>query len=236
MTTLCPECGQPCSEYKMCEDCGIFHDEPEFIVTDLYNYIARPKRSYHRLDHFKEVLGQFQGREGKHIPPEILHQIKYELSVFNEVTAIDVKKAIRKLKLTRYMENFYYILFPVTGKQPPYIKREVEDKIVRMFKMIDRVWSTIERDRRRSFMNYYYILFKLLELMDQSELLPQVPLLRTRLRLRQHDFLWKKVCDELGWKWTQTVFTLGVADQRDIAYTDRTTKPSKRKQETKIET
>ena len=229
MTTLCPECGQPFSEYKMCEDCGILCDEPEFIVTDLYNYIARPKRSYHRLDHFKEVLGQFQGREGKHIPPEILHQIKYELSVFNEVTALDVKKAIRKLKLTRYMENFYYILFTVTGKQPPYIKREVEDKIVRMFKMIDRVWSTIERDRRRSFLNYYYILFKLLELMDQSELLPQVPLLRTRLRLRQHDFLWKKVCDELGWTWKQT----------EIAYTNQSVKPRqgayKRKPKPEIE-
>ena len=229
MTTLCPECGQPFSEYKMCEDCGIFHDEPEFIVTDLYNYIARPKRSYHRLDHFKEVLGQFQGREGKHIPPEILHQIKYELSVFNEVTAIDVKKAIRKLKLTKYMENFYYILFTVTGKQPPYIKREIEDKIVRMFKMIDRVWCSIERDRRRSFLNYYYILFKLLELMDQSELLPQVPLLRTRLRLRQHDFLWKKVCDELGWTWKQT----------EIAYTNQSVKPRqgayKRKPKPEIE-
>ena len=229
MTTLCPECGQPFSEYKMCEDCGIFYDEPEFIVTDLYNYIARPKRSYHRLDHFKEVLGQFQGREGKHIPPEILHQIKYELSVFNEVTAIDVKKAIRKLKLTRYMENFYYILFTVTGKHPPYIKREIEDKIVRMFKMIDRVWCTVERDRRRSFLNYYYILFKLLELMDQSELLPQVPLLRTRLRLRQHDFLWKKVCDELGWTWKQT----------EIAYTNQSVKPRqgayKRKPKPEIE-
>ena len=229
MTTLCPECRQPFPESKMCEECGIFYDEQEYIVTDLYNYIARPKRSYHRLDHFKEVLGQFQGREGKHIPPEILHQIKYELPVFNEVTAIDVKKAIRKLKLTKYMENFYYILFTVTGEQPPYIKREIEDKIVRMFKMIDRVWSTIERDRRRSFMNYYYILFKLLELMDQSELLPQVPLLRTRLRLRQHDFLWKKVCDELGWTWKQT----------EIAYTNQSVKPRqgayKRKPKPEIE-
>ena len=72
-----------------------------------------------------------------------------------------MKKAIRKLKLTKYMENFYNILFTVTGKQPPYIKREIEDKIVRMFEMIDRVWCSIERDRRRSFLNYYYILFKL---------------------------------------------------------------------------
>ena len=103
----------------------------------------------------------------------------------------------------------------MTGKQPPYIKHDIEDKIVRMFKMIDRVWSSIERDRRRSFLNYYYMLFKLLELMGETELLPQVPLLRTRLRLRQHDFIWKKVCDELGWTWKRT----------DIAYTNQSVKP-----------
>jgi hypothetical protein len=72
-------------------------------------------------------------------------------------------------------------------------------------------------------------LFKLLELMDQSELFPQVPLLRTRLRLRQHDFLWKKVCDELGWTWKQT----------EIAYTNQSVKPRqgayKRKPKPEIE-
>jgi len=200
---------------NMCYECGCFIDKPEFIVTDLYNYRAQPKRLYQRLDHFKEVLGQFQGREGKQIPPEILQQIRNELPVFREATAVDVKKAMRKLKLTKYMENFYYILFAVTGKQPPYIKREIEDKIVRMFKMVNRVWGTVERDKRRSFLNYYYVLFKLLELMGQTELLPQVPLLRTRLRLRQHDFIWKKLCEELGWTWKQT----------DIAYTNRSVKP-----------
>ena len=79
--------------------------------------------------------------------------------------------------------------------------------------MIDRVYLKIEKDKRRSFLNYYYILFKLLELMGQTELLPQVPLLRPRLRLRQHDFIWKK--DELEWTWKQT----------DIAYTSNSVKP-----------
>ncbi len=81
--------------------------------------------------------------------------------------------------------------------------------------MIDRNWCYIERDSRRSFMNYYYILFKFLELMGQTELLPRVPLLRTRLRLSKYDLLWKKMCDELGWTWKQT----------DITYTNISAKP-----------
>ena len=201
---LCPHCNKPFSKNKMCEDCGCFIEEQEFIVNDLYNYNARPQRAYHRLDHFKEVLGQFQGREGKTIPLEVLDQIKNELSACNEVTASDVKKVMRKLKLTKYMENFYFILFTMTGKQPPYIKREIEDKIVRMFKMIDRLWCTIEKDKRMSFLNYYYIIYKLLELMGQTELMLQVPLLKTKLRIKQHDSLWQKVCDSLEWTWKPT--------------------------------
>ena len=68
---LCPMCNEPMSEDEMCYECGCFFEKQEFIVTDFYNYNARPKRSYNRLDHFKEVLGQFQGREGKDVPPEI---------------------------------------------------------------------------------------------------------------------------------------------------------------------
>ncbi len=102
----------------------------------------------------------------------------------------------------------------MTGNQPRNIKREIEDKIVQMLKIIDRIWQSIERDGRSSFLNYC-IRFKLLELMGQTKLLPQVPLLRTRFRLRQHDFICKKVCDELGRTWKQT----------DIAYTNQWVKP-----------
>ena len=72
-------------------------------------------------------------------------------------------------------------VFAVTGKQPLHVNREIENKIVPMLKLIDRFWRRIERDRRSSFPNYYYILFKLLELTGQTDLLPQVSLLRTRL-------------------------------------------------------
>jgi hypothetical protein len=63
--------------------------------------------------------------------------------------------------------------------------------------MIDRMWCSIETDRRRSLLKYYYTLFNLLELKGITELLPQVPLFGTRLCLCQRDFICKKACDEL---------------------------------------
>jgi len=195
--TLCPECRKPIE--TLCGDCGCFYDKPELIVTDLYNYRARPQRLYNRLDHFKEVVGQFQGKEGKRIPTEILERIKEGIPDHKKATDVDVKQIMRQLKLTKYMENFYYILFTVSGQEPPYIRRETEDKMIRMFKQIDRIYGVVNDGQRKSFLNYYYIIFKLLEMMKETELLPKVPMIRTLVRLRQHDNIWKRICSELGW-------------------------------------
>ena len=100
------------SEDGMCEDCNCFYEKQEFIVTDLYNYNARPQRSYPVQGGPGAISGA--GRQAN--SPEILHQIKFELPIFSEVTAVQVKKAMRTLKLTKYIENFYYILFALTGK------------------------------------------------------------------------------------------------------------------------
>ena len=85
----CPACGETMS--KMCYECGAFFDEPEYIVYDLYDYKALPRRCYKREDHFKEVLAQFQGSEGKHMPPEILDKIRDEIDVLSETTVIETR-------------------------------------------------------------------------------------------------------------------------------------------------
>ena len=200
--TMCPECNEPIE--KVCYECGCFYDVPEFVAHDLYNYYKRTKRVYNRMDHFKEVLSQFQGREGKQIPPGIMDLIKAQIKVPEEASMDHLKLAIKKLKLTSYMENLNSILGAITGEEPPYIPRVVEEKLIRMFKGIDRVYTEVQRDERKSFLNYNYILFKLLESEGEFALLPRVPLLRTRLRLRQHDTVWKQMCDKLGWAFQKT--------------------------------
>ena len=150
---LCPECCKPMG--KFCEDCDCVYEKPELFVADLYNCQAKPPRFYNKLKHFLDVLGQLQGRQGKQIPAEILERIKAEIPEPKNATAVDVKKTTRELKLTRYMENFYYILFTASGQEPSYIRREVEDKMVQLFKQIDRIYSTISHDKRKNFLNYY---------------------------------------------------------------------------------
>ena len=202
---LCPMCGDPMQD--MCYECGAFCEKQEFIVTDLSNYKVRHKRIYKRLDHFKEVLCQFQGKEGKHIPREVIDKIKANIVKDKaSTTLLDIRQSLRRLKLSKFVENIFYIQHVLAGTPLPYIRREVEDKMVRLFKQVERVFGMTRHRasfQRTSFLNYYYVIYKLLESL-QPDLLPRVPLLKTSLRLKQHDTLWRGICEELGWGYRAT--------------------------------
>ena len=125
----------------------------------------------------------------------------------NTTTLNDVKLALRKLKLNKYVEHILYIHHVLTGTPLPYIKREIEDKMVRLFRQLDRVFGLVRSKvafARTSFLNYYYVLFKLLDALSQGELLYRVPLLKTNVRLKQHDALWRHICEELDWTFKPT--------------------------------
>ena len=203
---ICPMCREPMGE--MCEECGVFFEKQEFVVTDLSNFKIKHKRIYKRLDHFKKVLSQFQGKEGKEIPREVVDKIRENINKEKTtITLNDVKLGLRKLKLNKYVENILYIHHVLTGTPLPYIKREIEDKMVRLFKQLDRVFGLVRSKvpfARTSFLNYYYVLFKLLDAMSQSDLLYRVPLLKTSVRLKQHDALWRHICEELDWTFKPT--------------------------------
>ena len=197
-------CREPMKE--MCEECGVFYETQEFIVTDLSNFKIKHRRIYKRLDHFKEVLSQFQGKEGKDIPRTVIERLRESIKN-DSPTILEVKQNLRKLKLNKYVENVLYIHHVLSGTPLPYIKREIEDKMIRLFKQLERVFGLV-RSRvpfaRTSFLNYYYVLFKLLDYLQQPELLHRVPLLKTHVRVKQHDALWRHICEELEWPFRPT--------------------------------
>ena len=124
-------CGDPTEGMRY--ECGAFYEKTEFIMTDLSNCKVRHKRIRKRLDHFKEVLCQFQGKEGKRIPAEVLDKVKASVGKEKDkITALDIKQSLRRPKLSKYVENIFYVQHVLAGTPLPYIRREVEDKMVRL--------------------------------------------------------------------------------------------------------
>ena len=203
---LCPMCREPMGE--MCEECGVFFERERYIVTDFNNFQIRHMRIYQRLDHFKEVLSQFQGKEGKDIPNDVVERIRGNITKDKGSTTLnDVKQSLRKLRLNKYVENVLYIHHVLSETPLPYIKREIEDKMIRLFKQLDRVFGLVRSKvpfAKTSFLNYYYVPFKLLDYLQQPELLHRIPLLKTQVRVKQHDALWRHICEALDWPFRPT--------------------------------
>ena len=124
----------------------------------------------------------------REIPEDVIQcvrgRIPDNLEHVSDLTGVNITRSIlRKSKLSKYIENAHYIWAMASNRQPPYIKKLVEDKLVRYVKAIVQVYEPLKGEKRNSFMNYYYVLYKLLHLMKEYELLPYIPVSYTHLTL-----------------------------------------------------
>ena len=62
-------------------------------------------------------------------------------------------------------------------------------------------------DYRVNFLHYYYVLYKLLELLDveETKYLNEIPMLKDREKLLEQDIIWKKICHDLDWEFIDTI-------------------------------
>lgn len=202
-TNICPLCDIPFE--NICYDCGAYYEVPVYEVHDLYNYNIKQHVIYQKLTHFKEVLSNFQGRECKVIPPHVFSTIKNDIrGDIDHLNHLVLKSIMKKHKFTKYVENLNSILFTLTGKQPPYIPKLTEQKLIMFFKQIVNVFDIHKPSTRINFFNYYYVLYKLLELMNHTDILIHVPRLKSKHRIYEHDKIWRCVCDTLNWVFIKT--------------------------------
>ena len=84
-------------------------------------------------------LNQFQARETTEIPEDIYNSIlgelrKMKITKKERITIKRVKGILKKLKLSEYYEHTVYIVSRLTGRPPPSLSRDTEEKIKYMFK------------------------------------------------------------------------------------------------------
>ena len=56
-----------------------------------------------------------------------------------------------------------------------------------------------------NFLNYYYTIYKLCELLGERQFLPYFPMLKDREKMMEQDSIWKQICQELNWEFVSTI-------------------------------
>jgi hypothetical protein len=164
--------------------------------------------AYKRINHFREILAQFQAKESTQIPDEIIKniqkQIKKERINVATITNKKAKEILKKFGYNKYYEHIPFIKDKL-GIKPPIMSPELEDKLCSLFMEIQRPYAKYCPDDRVNFLNYYYTIYKLCELLDENEFLPYFPMLKDREKQIEQDEIWKKICKELNWEFVPTL-------------------------------
>ena len=185
---------------------------PYLIENEKPSYKEPPKEvcfyAYKKINHFKEILAQFQGKETTQIPVEVIEslklQIKKERVDLEKLTYYKVKELLKKLGYNKYYEHINFIKDKL-GIKPPIILQDLEETLCNFFMEIQYPYAKHCPDYRVNFLHYYYVLFKLFELLGEQHYLPEIPMLKDREKLIEQDTIWKKICGELDWEFIATI-------------------------------
>ena len=60
-------------------------------------------------------------------------------------------------------------------------------------------------DTRINFLNYHFVVYKLLELLDEIRFLQNIPMLKDRIKLIEHDNIWIQICNIIDWEAIPTI-------------------------------
>ena len=194
----------------ICNACAVHI--PYLIENEKPSYKEPPKEvcfyAYKKINHFKEILAQFQGKETTQIPDDVIEQIQQQIKKerigLEQLTHQKTKEILKKLGFNKYYEHIAFIKNKL-GIKPPVFSPELEDTLCNLFMEIQAPYAKTCPDYRVNFLNYYYVLFKFCELLEETQFLNDIPLLKDREKLIEQDETWKKMCFELNWEFIPTV-------------------------------
>ena len=195
---ICPKCG-------ICDEILMDSDKPNYKepLPDSSVY------AYKRLNHLNEWLAQFQAKESTDIPDDvyekILLEIKKEKLINKRLKPKKMRDILKRLELNKYYEHIQHIINKVTGVPPPKITKQIEEKLRWMFKEMQEPFILFCPKTRKNFLNYSFTLHKCFQLLDLDDFLPCFPLLKSNEKLKEQDYLWKKICNHLRWQFIPSI-------------------------------
>jgi hypothetical protein len=166
--------------------------------------------AYIRLNHFKEILSQFQAKETTQIPEKVIEDIRLRIkkerivNLTAELNYDKMREILRKLGHNKYFEHIQYIN-SIFGIQPPLMDERLHETLCVLFVEIQQPWAIHCPANRTNFFNYTYTLYQLCVLLDQTQYLPYIPLMKDREKQLEQDQIWCKVCKDLDWEYNATV-------------------------------
>ena len=202
-----------CMDYKLrrivdykrsilvCTKCALCEYYPVYVAS--YNHTMQPLRRkciYKRSDNFKVILNQFFYGGKRVVPDDIMKTIRDEihnetnvLYPYDFITIPILECILKKNELTMYKDSIYFIYFKLNGESFPHIPMKEYNMILSTFNAISSIYDKYRPNDRKSFLNYSFVLRKLLIMLGKVEYAKYIPQLKTHSKQKELERVWELI-------------------------------------------
>ena len=192
----------------VCTKCGVFEYYPVHVQS--YNHMMRYSRRkciYKRYDNFKVILNQFFYDGNRAVPDDIMKTIRDEIHdetniLYNYIIPITIpilECILKRNELTRYKDSIYFIYFKLSGGSFPHITTKEYNTILSVFNVVSSIYDKYRPSNRKSFLNYSFVLKKLLIMLGKVEYAKYIPPLKTNSKQKELERMWELITKDPEW-------------------------------------
>jgi Poxvirus Late Transcription Factor VLTF3 like len=212
-STQCVECGnaeclEPLDNGEVCTQCGVFTELVFCKKTDseLEDKICTTPRTQEQDVHFIDAMKDFQGKQNTTIKQCVYDHIRGEMKL-QSITKSQLTKAhIHHFLEGRYSSHYndvHLIHSQITGMACIDLS-EVEDILISLNTKIEEAYLRTVKGRitkRKSSINVWFKLYKLLQLLGIDVKRDEFFFLRTPGKYSEHMTMWEAVCKYNTWRY-----------------------------------
>ena len=168
---------------------------------------SRRKCIYKRSDNSKVILNQFFYGGKKLVPDDVMETIKDEIHdetdrLYNYTIPITIpirECILKRNELTMYKDSIYFIYFKLSGGSFQHITTKEYNTILNAFNVISSIYDKYKPIDRKSFLNYSFVLKKLLIVLGKVECAKCIPQLKTHSKQKELERVWKLITKDHEW-------------------------------------
>ena len=192
----------------VCTKCGVFEYYPVHVQS--YNHTMRYSRRkciYKRSDNFKVILDQLFYGLKQRVPDDVMKAIRNEICnrdniLYNYTIPLTIpilECILKRNKMMKCKNSIYFIFFKLKSQPLPYITITEKDMMLNMFNVVSNIYDKYKPNDRKSFLNYSFVLKKLLIVLGKNDYAKYIPPLKTNSKRKELERVWELITKDPEW-------------------------------------
>ena len=106
---------------------------------------------------------------------------------------------LKRKELTIYKDSIYFIFFKLSGKSFPHITTREYNLVLNVFNVVSSIYDKYKSNYKKNFLNYSFVLKKILTTLGKVEYAKYIPPLKTRSKQNELERVWELITKDPEW-------------------------------------